>query len=75
MPVCIGCIDDHAPVEIGRAIVPPHRPALAQGDLGRIDGRARSSQARGVVCGLGLFHLASGGHQLVDQSLAHILGQ
>jgi len=41
-------------VEIRRAVVPPDRTALAQGDLGRID--SLSSGAKIAIPALGLFY-------------------
>ena len=75
MPVGVRRVARHAAVVVGRSVGPPRRPALAEGVLGRVHGRACGAQGVLVAGAARRRHRAPGGHQGAHLARALLVGQ
>lgn len=69
IPIGIGSVGGHAPVEIGSAIRPPDRTTLPEPMLGGINRGAGPGEGVGVTGPLGGAYRSSGIHQVVDEPI------
>jgi len=62
-------------VQVGRAVAPPDPAALAQRDLGPVDRRMSFVLGAAVALPPGSRHRAPDRHQILDQTLALLVGE
>src|SRR5687767_8714137 len=75
VPVLVRTVLHLVAIEVGRAVRPPHRAALAEPDLRGIDGFARHGNRRGITRAHCHLHLAARVHELAHERFAFLRGE